>query len=213
MSREITLLHPSLQQIVVQFQAQTQAKGLPVSITQTLRTEKEQNDLYAQGRTAPGSIVTNAVFPKSSHCWGIAFDFCRNDGKGAYNDSDGFFAKVGAVGRALGLDWGGDWKSFPDKPHLEWTALGQWDQLLKKYRSPKEFIRSWTIVAEEKKEKEDAIMIYNFVDESMPEWAHATIQKLMQKGYLRGNEKGELGLTDVELKIFVVNDRAGCYDK
>ena len=56
-------------------------------------------------------------------------------------------------------------------------------------------------------------MIYNYVDENMPDWARPTIQKLIDKGALKGNEKGELLLTDVMLRIFVANDRAGCYDK
>ena len=55
-------------------------------------------------------------------------------------------------------------------------------------------------------------MIYNYIDGNMPEWARPTIQKLVDKGYLRGNEHGELGLTDTMFKVFVVNDRAGVYD-
>ena len=54
-------------------------------------------------------------------------------------------------------------------------------------------------------------MIYNYIDENMPEWARPTIQKLVDKGLLKGNEKGELGLNDTMLKIFVINDRAGLY--
>lgn len=56
-------------------------------------------------------------------------------------------------------------------------------------------------------------MIYNYIDENMPAWARPTIQKLVDKGALQGNEKGELLLTDVMLRIFVANDRAGAYDK
>ena len=56
-------------------------------------------------------------------------------------------------------------------------------------------------------------MLYNYMDENMPVWAKPTIQKLIDKGALKGNEKGELMLTDVMLRIFVANDRMGCYDK
>jgi len=59
---------------------------------------------------------------------------------------------------------------------------------------------------------EETEMIYNYIDENMPEWAKPTIQKLVDKGLLKGNEKGELGLNETMLKIFVVNDRAGLYD-
>lgn len=55
-------------------------------------------------------------------------------------------------------------------------------------------------------------MIYNYIDKNMPEWARPTIQKLVDKKLLLGNEKGELGLTEEMLKIYVINDRAGLYD-
>lgn len=60
--------------------------------------------------------------------------------------------------------------------------------------------------------EEEEEMIYNYIDNNMPEWARPTIQKLVDKGYLKGNEDGELGLNDTMLKIFVINDRAGLYN-
>lgn len=54
-------------------------------------------------------------------------------------------------------------------------------------------------------------MIYNYIDDNMPEWARPTIQKLVDKGYLKGDEDGKLDLTDEMLRMFVVNDRAGLY--
>ena len=46
----------------------------------------------------------------------------------------------------------------------------------------------------------------------MPEWAKPTIQKLMDKDLLQGDEKGRLGLTMDMIKMCVINDRAGLYD-
>lgn len=54
-------------------------------------------------------------------------------------------------------------------------------------------------------------MIYNYIDDNMPAWARPTIQKLVDKGYLEGNEKGELNLNDEMLRLLVINDRAGLY--
>lgn len=62
-------------------------------------------------------------------------------------------------------------------------------------------------------QSEEMEMIYNYIDNNMPEWARPTIQKMVDKGILRGNEKGELGLNETMLKVFVTNDRAGLYDK
>lgn len=54
-------------------------------------------------------------------------------------------------------------------------------------------------------------MVYNYIDKNMPEFAKPTIQKLVDKGYLKGNEKGELGLTDEMLRTYVILDRAGVF--
>lgn len=53
-------------------------------------------------------------------------------------------------------------------------------------------------------------MIYNYVDENMPEWARGTVQKLMDRGYLRGTDEG-LGLDDSMLRVLVMLDRAGAF--
>ncbi len=56
-------------------------------------------------------------------------------------------------------------------------------------------------------------MIYNYIDDSMPEWALQSIKKLVDSGALKFNEKGELNLTYEMLRIFVVLDRMGVFDK
>lgn len=54
-------------------------------------------------------------------------------------------------------------------------------------------------------------MIYNYIDSNMPQWARPTIQKLVDRGYLKGNENNELGLSDEMIRIYVVLDRAGLF--
>lgn len=140
MSRDINLLQPRVQELAGELVEKCKNQGLDIMITDTVRTKSEQNALYEIGRTKPGSIVTNAKYPQSNHCWGIAFDFCRNDGKGAYNDSDGFFSKVGKVGKSIGLAWGGNFKSILDKPHFEYGGFGHWRSLLSVYGTPERFL-------------------------------------------------------------------------
>lgn len=145
--RDITLCHPRLQLLAVQLVEESGKQGLMIKIGETLRTMAEQDALYAQGRTKPGSIVTNA--PGSSyssyHQWGTAFDIFRNDGAGAYNDSGNFFTRVGAVGAALGLEWGGNWKSIVDKPHFQLPDWGSSTSGIKKiYANPEAFMKTWT---------------------------------------------------------------------
>lgn len=53
--------------------------------------------------------------------------------------------------------------------------------------------------------------IYDYVDDNMPEWARPTIQKLVDKGFLKGDEEGKLGLTYDLMRMLIINDRAGIY--
>lgn len=54
-------------------------------------------------------------------------------------------------------------------------------------------------------------MIYNHIDENMPEYYRPTIQKLVGQGKLKGNEKGELMLTDDIMRILTIIDRFGLF--
>ena len=149
MSRDIILLHPEVQTIIPKFLEECKKNGLIVKITDTLRNKEEQNKLYAQGRSAIGKIVTWVDYPYSNHNWGMAFDVCRNDGKGAYNDSDSWFKKVGQIGKKFGLTWGGDWKDSPDKPHFELTKYGSTTTLARKYGTPENFKKTWKEIKKE----------------------------------------------------------------
>ena len=58
--RDITLCHPRLQALTAQLVDKCVSAGLPIKIGESFRSVAEQDALYAQGRTQPGSIVTNA---------------------------------------------------------------------------------------------------------------------------------------------------------
>lgn len=96
------------------------AIGQPIVVTDEYRTYAEQDDLYAIGRTKPGTIVTNARGGESLHNFRVAFDVAFKKGSGI--TYEGNWSVLGAVGKALGLEWGGDWTSFPDRPHFQFTA-------------------------------------------------------------------------------------------
>ena len=92
--------------------------GYSVKLISGHRSWAEQNELYAQGRTKPGKIVTNARGGYSNHNFGVAVDVgVFKDG--AYQPESPLYSKLGPVGRAMGLSWGGDWKSIKDMPHFE----------------------------------------------------------------------------------------------
>ena len=144
--RDITLCHPRLQAIASEWVKACESAGLKVAIGETYRTVAEQDALYAQGRTKPGNKVTNARGSSysSQHQWGIAFDFYRADGKGAYNEDGDFFGRAATIAKNLGLAWGGDWKSIVDKPHVYLPDWGSGTGILKqKYGTFEAFKKTW----------------------------------------------------------------------
>lgn len=109
------------------------AAGLPYAykIISGTRTYAEQDLLYAQGRTLPGKIVTKARGGRSLHNFGIAWDVGIFDGPkyftGANKKERDAYAELGAHAKAnvSGIEWGGDWTSFPDAPHFQLAAGGK----------------------------------------------------------------------------------------
>lgn len=97
------------------------ALGHPVRATCTYRSGEEQDELYSWGRTKVGKKVTNAKSGESPHNWRAAADFVFV--KEGWN---GPWDLLGREARRVGLVWGGDWKSFKDRPHVErkdWKTL------------------------------------------------------------------------------------------
>ncbi|MGX8176284.1 M15 family metallopeptidase [Exiguobacterium artemiae] len=111
--------------------------NIDIRITQGYRTKKQQDALYEQGRSQAGEVVTNARGGESMHNYGLAIDFVQIiDGDISYDlDYDGNqsgksdWREVAAVGKALGFEWGGDWKRFVDYPHFEMTFGYSLDEL------------------------------------------------------------------------------------
>jgi peptidoglycan L-alanyl-D-glutamate endopeptidase CwlK len=120
MAANIKDLHIILQDKAAQFIKACAAKNIQVGITQGFRTTEYQNQLYAQGRTKPGRIVTNCRGGYSPHNYGLAFDFCiYENGKVDWDSRNKKWAIAGAIGESLGLEWGGRWIQFVDMPHLQ----------------------------------------------------------------------------------------------
>lgn len=114
---------PELRSRVLQTLADMERRGHPMVVTDGFRTVKQQRDLYALGRTKPGKIVTNCdgVTRRSAHQEGRAADcaFVGPDGRITW---DGPWSLYGRVAGWYGLDWGGNWQRFIDRPHVEWRG-------------------------------------------------------------------------------------------
>jgi peptidoglycan L-alanyl-D-glutamate endopeptidase CwlK len=186
-------LNPIVKKTTEELIARSFAAGVPIIIVQGLRTIDYQNQLYAQGRTAPGAIVTNAKGGHSFHNFGLAVDFAllMPDGKviswDTYRDGDTDgqrdWLEVAAIGKALGFEWGGDWAHFLDMPHFQMVFGLTTAQLRTGAKPPTE------IIFEE--------------DQPMTKEERAAYEALEKKVEEQGSELAELALKvkDLETNI------------
>jgi peptidoglycan L-alanyl-D-glutamate endopeptidase CwlK len=114
-SREISSLHPYVASLCNKLIDLSKNEGIKIIITSTLRDSEYQRYLYEK---VPGSTNTPLI---GAHGFGLAFDVVPIvNGKAVWNNQ-GLWNKIGALGKSLGLEWGGDWKSIIDKPHFQYT--------------------------------------------------------------------------------------------
>lgn len=117
--QRIAGLHPEVRASAAQFVNRVEQElGIQLRVTSGFRSYADQDALYAQGRTAPGEIVTNARGGHSYHNFGLAFDVVevRPDGSVNWNTD---WEAIGRVGESMGLEWGGSWTGFQDRPHFQ----------------------------------------------------------------------------------------------
>ncbi len=111
---------PDVQTKAVQLLRDAWAVGVPLVVTDGYRSPKMQAALYAQGRNGvPGPIVTNAPPGYSWHEYRKAFDVgVLANGRPTWPNDVALWQRIGAVGKRLGLEWGGDSTTFVDRPHF-----------------------------------------------------------------------------------------------
>ena len=147
-SRDPEKLHPVVRRKLNALIASARVVGLEFILTQTERTQKEQDALYAQGRdTLPvvNTLRDIAGLPHigpvenakkitwvrvSTHQFRLAFDVALKNQKGGVhwnvkadiNEKGGpDYNELGELGEAEGLLWGGRFRSR-DLVHFEWTG-------------------------------------------------------------------------------------------
>ena len=133
----INTMHPKVRQKALDAYKEA-VKATPVGvhpfIDEGLRSFERSDALYAQGRTKPGNIVTNAKGGSSLHNYGLALDFhLQVNGKDVWPNNfraDKNWMKVVEIFKKHGFTWGGDFKSIIDAPHFEMTFGYSVKQLL-----------------------------------------------------------------------------------
>lgn len=137
-------INPFVAQRVRMLIAKSYQEAHEIQLTRGFATLQEQADLYAQGRTKPGKIVTNAKPGRSYHNYGLAVDFAiLKDGVPVWDskvdvDEDQIpdYEEVGEFAEGVGLEWGGRFKSIVDLPHVQYTFGLSIDDLLSGKKPP-----------------------------------------------------------------------------
>lgn len=113
----LNLLYPPFAQEMLKGIAEANKAGIPVALFESFRSPARQEQIYAQGRSSPGKIVSNAKAYQSWHQYGIAADIALfDDGRWSWNFDP---KKISQFFDLDKLIWGGTFKS-PDGPHYEW---------------------------------------------------------------------------------------------
>lgn len=120
----LDLVCPALAAKIRQMAEMMEQERVIIKVTQGLRSWSEQARLYAQGRTSPGMIVTNAPPGHSYHQYGLAVDLVPLDLRGQldWNAQHPVWHRLVEVGISLGLVAGAGWRTFPDWPHFQLTG-------------------------------------------------------------------------------------------
>lgn len=164
--KRVSELHPKVSMEIGAIIDKIEA-GFPewiaVRVVEAYRSVDYQNTLYALGRTKKnpdgaspkkpmGNIVTRAKGGQSIHNYGLAFDFALlydKDQNGSYEslswdlvadmDRDGQkdWMEVVNTFKAAGYEWGGDWKSIIDNPHLQKSFGYDYSKLWEMYKAGK----------------------------------------------------------------------------
>ena len=150
----IATLHPKIRKVVLDTYTRINntllGKGVRLRFAYTTRTNAEQDELFAQGRTKLFDRngkrlgkVTQARGGQSIHNYHLAWDIVLlldRNGDGVFEsaswdtvldfDKDGTsdWTEVVRAFEAIGAVWGGKWK-FVDKPHFEMTFGHTWRTL------------------------------------------------------------------------------------
>jgi len=122
-SRSLSDLLPPVKSRAEKMIKDCYAAGIDLLVTSTYRDNVSQEALYAQGRTKPGKIVTNARAGQSFHNYRCAVDVVPLlHGKPVWDAKNSIWQDVGRIGKAAGLEWAGDWKRFKEYPHFQYTG-------------------------------------------------------------------------------------------
>lgn len=133
----IAQLHPKVRKDFQDFIEECESVfNVTIRVVSAIRTMEEQEKIYAQGRIAPGPIVTKAPPGSSYHNWGLAVDIAPllPSGEVDYKYDQGRWVNIASQ---FNITWGGSWTGFKDLDHWENKLGHNWRDLLDMYNQKK----------------------------------------------------------------------------
>lgn len=209
-TRSLDCLMPYVRYLALKLKAECAKEGIPLGFANTLRDKEYQEYCYETGKSASKEV--------GPHAFGLAFDFFINK-KGSEYDMT-LIRRVGEIGKKLGLEWAGDWKTFKEYVHFEYPT-GLTDAELragKRVELPavpeEETMTENEVRAIAAKVVDEKVPRYTYLRD-IPKWYAPTVERLVNKGVLAGKSgAGEdlvLDLTEDACRNLVILDRAGVF--
>lgn len=120
---DVSQLYPAFLDKAMALANNCAVRGHVFFANSTYRSVEQQDALYAQGRTTPGAIVTNAKGGQSAHNFAIAMDWTHDADDNAANGlqqdwTPEQYRVLAEEAVKLGLEAGFNWSGFPDRPHV-----------------------------------------------------------------------------------------------
>lgn len=106
-------MHPSVTAGLQELQRRLASSGIRLHVVEGDRPAERQAALFAQGRSAPGPVVTYARPWESAHNWGLAADVAPIPATSAN------WARLRTLAQQVGFHLLGEW----DPGHLEHPAF------------------------------------------------------------------------------------------
>ena len=115
-SRSLEELHPRVAKKARALIVCCAEEDIDLVVTCTYRDLEAARALYAMGRKKAGK-VTHIALRADYHQWRMAFDvypvrYGMPVWSGEHTMDNRLFRKIGEMGKALGLEWGGDWRPY-----------------------------------------------------------------------------------------------------
>ncbi len=190
----------------------TLAQALAKRFSFIYSTTSEENDLVAHVR-AGGMAIANVggaygswkgLFSTNGHY--VTVLQVASDGRLVIGDPDFREGKYssGTLGK-----WRAQYVTVKDGLVYVTQAVLHKDTL---NRKPNYYLFALAAKNDEikKEEGEDEMIRYATVTE-VPTWGKATVEKLIQQGFLKGTGDGKLDISEDMLRVMVIHDRAGLY--